>query len=92
VAAVIYNNLDGSWPAGPTLAAPPRPEGPYIPMVGVLQAQGNAWKATIDGGGKVVVAITIEGGEIADVWTQNVIAQTAKVLPLFDRSTVVNLR
>ncbi|KAH8832531.1 hypothetical protein DL96DRAFT_1582517 [Flagelloscypha sp. PMI_526] len=77
VGAVIYNNVDGILPPGATLVAPPRPEGPYVPAIGVLNSQGVAWRTAIEGGEEVVVAISVEGGSVVELWTQNVIAETA---------------
>lgn len=42
VGAIIYNNAPTPLGSG-TLGPPPRPEGEYIPTVGVAQANGTSW-------------------------------------------------
>ncbi|KAL0570300.1 hypothetical protein V5O48_011664 [Marasmius crinis-equi] len=74
IGAVIYNNVEGSI-AG-TLGEPPRPEGDYVPTLSVDRATGLAWRETIEGGGSVTANIVIDGSVTAEVFTNNVIAET----------------
>ena len=46
---VIYNNAPGGISGG-TLSPPPRPEGEYIPTVGVTQENGTALLAALEAG------------------------------------------
>lgn len=73
-AAVIYDNINETSLAG-TLGAPPRPEGPYVPTVGISLANGTALLAAINSGQTVIADIDVFS--IAENrTTYNVIAQT----------------
>ncbi|KAL8934746.1 MAG: hypothetical protein Q9211_005071, partial [Gyalolechia sp. 1 TL-2023] len=73
-AAIIYNNIDEDL-AG-TLGAPPRPEGAYVPTVGISLAAGTALKDSIAGGATVTADINVVS-VMENRTTYNVIAQTS---------------
>ena len=58
-AAVIYNNVPDPILGG-TLGPPPRPEGDYIPTVGIDQSNGTAILETINAGGTVTGVLHAE--------------------------------
>ena len=59
VGAIIYNNAPAPLSGG-TLGVPPRPEGEYIPTVGVSQANATSWIDTITGGAAVEATLNID--------------------------------
>lgn len=59
VGAIIYNNAPEPLSGG-TLGVPPRPEGEYIPTVGVSQANATSWIETITGGAAVEATLNID--------------------------------
>lgn len=59
VGAIIYNNAPTPLGSG-TLGPPPRPEGDYIPTVGVAQANGTDWIERITGGETIEATLNIE--------------------------------
>jgi hypothetical protein len=58
VAAIIYNNEKGLIGGG-TLGAPPRPEGDYVPTLGISLADGKAILNALDDGAVTAVANVI---------------------------------
>lgn len=56
--AVIYNNVEGPALSG-TLGAPPRPEGPYVPTVGISLANGTALVTAITGGQTIIGDLSV---------------------------------
>ncbi|KAF2002514.1 putative leucine aminopeptidase 2 [Amniculicola lignicola CBS 123094] len=75
VGALIYNNIPDGAASG-TLVAPPRPEGPYVPTIGILQARGLGFAAAIGGGDTVTANINVYSSVIDTSYTNNVIATT----------------
>jgi hypothetical protein len=59
VGAIIYNNAPEPLGSG-TLGPPPRPEGDYVPTVGVNQANATSWIERITGGEAIEVTLDIE--------------------------------
>ena len=57
-AAVIYDSINEPSLAG-TLGPPPRPEGPYVPTVGISLANGTALLAAINTGKPVIADINV---------------------------------
>lgn len=57
-AAVIYDNINETSLAG-TLGAPPRPEGPYVPTIGISLVNGTALLAAINSGQTVIADIDV---------------------------------
>jgi hypothetical protein len=57
--AIIYNNAPQPL-AGGTLGPPPRPEGDYVPTVGVDQANATSWIERITGGEAVEVTLNVD--------------------------------
>lgn len=74
VGAIIYNNAPTPLGSG-TLGPPPRPEGDYIPTVGVAQTNGTSWIERITGGEAVEATLSIES-DLYNVTVENVIAET----------------
>ncbi|KAI9849170.1 MAG: Leucyl aminopeptidase yscIV [Sclerophora amabilis] len=72
-AAVIYNNAPGAL-AG-TLGVPPRPEGPYVPTVGISQENATTLLATINSGTTVTGVVSVDA-VTENRTTYNVVAQT----------------
>ncbi|KAI7473459.1 hypothetical protein KC357_g5510 [Hortaea werneckii] len=73
VAAVVYNNVEGTLGGG-TLGEPPRPEGPYVPSLFTTLENGTAILNALDAGevtGDLFVNSVIENRT-----TYNIIAQT----------------
>ena len=70
-AAVIYNNIPGV--INGTLGTPPRPEGDYIPTLGISQEEGQALVAEINGGASVTATVDILT-VLETSYTNNVIA------------------
>ena len=58
VGAVIYNNVEGAL-SGTLGAPPPRPEGPYVPTVGVPLANGTALVTAITGGQTIIGDLSV---------------------------------
>ncbi|KAF2824311.1 Zn-dependent exopeptidase [Ophiobolus disseminans] len=71
VAAIIYNNAPGSISA--TLGPPPRPEGSYVATVSLLQAEGLALVAQIQGGANVTASLDVLT-DVQVITTNNVLA------------------
>lgn len=72
-AAIIYNNIPGNLSA--TLGPPPRPEGEYVPTVGISLEEGTALVQQITGGATVTASLDVETN-ILNATTNNVIATT----------------
>ncbi|KAL9116302.1 MAG: hypothetical protein Q9187_007173, partial [Circinaria calcarea] len=72
--AVIYNNVEGAALSG-TLGAPPRPEGPYVPTVGISLANGTALLTAITGGQTIIGDLSVRT-TTENRTTHNVIAET----------------
>lgn len=73
VGAIIYNNAPGSVSGG-TLASPERPQGPYVPVASISQADGLSLLADIEAG-PVTGTLSIES-VMENRTTHNVFAQT----------------
>ncbi|KAK5164404.1 uncharacterized protein LTR77_010100 [Saxophila tyrrhenica] len=73
VAAIIYNNEQGLIGGG-TLGPPPRPEGEYVPVVGVARRTGNQILNALEDGAVTGTVTTVS--DIHNVTTYNVIAET----------------
>ncbi|KAF2274170.1 Zn-dependent exopeptidase [Westerdykella ornata] len=71
VGALIYNNIPGGL-AG-TLGTPPRPEGDYIPTLGISQEKGRELVATLGNGTTVTASLNVRT-VIELQTTENVIA------------------
>lgn len=71
--AVIYNNVEGALSG--TLGAPPRPEGPYVPTVGISLANGTALLTAITGGQTIIGDLSVRSTS-ENRTTHNVIAET----------------
>lgn len=69
--AIIYNNQPGV--VNGTLGTPPRPEGPYVPTVGISQELGTELVASITGGASVSASLSVLT-VIETFTTNNVIA------------------
>jgi carboxypeptidase Q len=74
VAAIIYNSEDGLIGGG-TLGTPPRPEGDYVPTLGIALADGEAILDDLEGGNTVTGTVVAQS-DIRNVTTYNVIAET----------------
>lgn len=74
VGALIYDNQAGRPLAG-TLGTPGRPEGDYIPTLGLSQEQGLAFVDAITGGATVTANLDVIT-DIGNFSTNNVIATT----------------
>ncbi|PWZ01230.1 Zn-dependent exopeptidase [Testicularia cyperi] len=74
VAALIFNNVEGSI-AGTLGSTGPRAEGPYVPVAGLTQAEGQAIASNIAAGKKVTADMLLKG-VIEQRLTHNVIAET----------------
>ncbi|KAK3697136.1 hypothetical protein LTR37_017632 [Vermiconidia calcicola] len=74
VGAIIYNDVPGPIGGG-TLGPPPRPEGEYVPTVGIAMENGTAILDALDGAGSVEGEIEVES-DIRNITTYNVIAET----------------
>ncbi|KAF2720349.1 Zn-dependent exopeptidase [Polychaeton citri CBS 116435] len=72
--AIIYNNAPGEIGGG-TLGEPPRPEGPYVPTIGISQERGVAIADSIEAGETVSAGLLVDA-ETYNITTYNVIAQT----------------
>lgn len=72
-AAVIFNNEPGPIGSG-TLGPPPRPEGPYLPTLGISDAAGQNIVDALDAGD--VTGIVDVDSDIRNVTTYNLIAET----------------
>ncbi|KAF2741942.1 aminopeptidase Y [Sporormia fimetaria CBS 119925] len=69
--AIIYNNIPGVF-AG-TLGVPPRPEGEYIPTLGISQEEGTALVAELSSGASITTSLDVV--TIIELYTtENVIA------------------
>jgi Zn-dependent M28 family amino/carboxypeptidase len=69
--ALIYNNQPGVVEG--TLGTPPRPEGPYIPTLGISQEEGTELIGTINGGATVSASLNV--ATVIELYTtDNVIA------------------
>ena len=73
-AAVIFNDEAGPVGGG-TLGPPPRPEGEYIPTVGIARAAGTAIVDVLDVGETATGVLDVYS-DIRNVTTYNVIAET----------------
>ena len=62
--AVIYNNVPGELSG--TLGSPPRPEGPYVPTLGISMESGTALLQAIADGGIIIGNLSV------DAFTNNV--------------------
>ncbi|KAH7117972.1 hypothetical protein B0J11DRAFT_96698 [Dendryphion nanum] len=71
-AAILYDNQPGG-PLTGTLGTPPRPEGEYIPTLGLSQEQGIQLRDSINGGANVTVKLNVLT-DIQVQTTNNVIA------------------
>lgn len=80
--AIIYNNVAGTVSGG-TLASPERPQGPYVPVASISQADGLSLLADI-AAGPVIGSLAIES-IMENRTTHNVFAQTK----LGDQSNVI---
>ncbi|KAF2736882.1 Zn-dependent exopeptidase [Polyplosphaeria fusca] len=69
--AIIYNNLPGVIEG--TLGVPPRPEGDYVPTLGISQEEGTALVEQISGGASVSATLNI-ATILETYYTNNVIA------------------
>ncbi|KAL9112651.1 MAG: hypothetical protein Q9187_007747, partial [Circinaria calcarea] len=72
--AVIYNNVEGATLSG-TLGAPPRPEGPYVPTVGISLANGTALLTAITANQTIIGDLSVRT-TTENRTTHNVIAET----------------
>jgi hypothetical protein len=59
VGAIIYNNAPEPLGSG-TLGPPPRPEGDYVPTVGVNQANATSWIERITSGEVIEATLDVE--------------------------------
>lgn len=57
--AIIYNNAPAALGGG-TLGPPPRPEGEYIPTLGVEQSNGTSWIERITAGEAIEATLDID--------------------------------
>lgn len=73
-AAIIFNDEPGPIGGG-TLGPPPRPEGDYIPTVGISQQAGQNIVDSLDAG-ETVTGVADVYSDIRNVTTYNVIAET----------------
>lgn len=73
VGAIIYNNIAGSVSGG-TLSSPERPQGPYVPVASISQADGLTLLADI-AAGPVTATLTVFS-VMETRTTHNVFAQT----------------
>lgn len=72
-AALIYNSVDEPF-SGATLGGSSRPEGPYVPVVGVSQVAGLALEAAVVSGAVVGHVVSEHGVEVRA--SSNVVATT----------------
>ena len=72
-AAILYNNVNGTL--GGTLSPGPRPEGAYIPTIGIAQELGVGYVAAIKSGASISATINVKT-EIQNMTTYNVLATT----------------
>lgn len=73
VAAIVYNNIDGSLSG--TLGSPSSPLGPYVPIVGISLEDGTQLVSQIETTGSVTAELSVLS-ELQNRTTHNVIAQT----------------
>ncbi|EPQ30603.1 uncharacterized protein PFL1_02127 [Pseudozyma flocculosa PF-1] len=73
-AILIYNNAPGDV-SGTLGSATPGPEGPYVPVAGLSQAEGEKVVADLAAGKQVLADVKLDG-IVEDRTTYNVIAET----------------
>lgn len=59
IGLINWNNVPGERLENRTLGAASRPEGPYVPTVGILQETGQAWVQRILGGEELIATLSI---------------------------------
>ncbi|KAM0720926.1 hypothetical protein Q7P37_003211 [Cladosporium fusiforme] len=71
--AVIYNNAPA--PLGGGTLGPDNEAGPYVPTLGVSQANGTSWIERITGGEAIEATLDIDS-DLYNITVENVIAET----------------
>ncbi|KAF2710999.1 putative aminopeptidase Y [Pleomassaria siparia CBS 279.74] len=75
VGALIYDNIPGDDTLTGTLGVPPRPEGPYVPTLGLTLDQGTALVASLSSGTIINANLNVDA-QVENRTTHNVIATT----------------
>jgi Zn-dependent M28 family amino/carboxypeptidase len=76
IGAIIYNNRAEPGPLTGTLGLPPRPEGDYIPTLGLNQTRGTELVTAINGGSTITASLDVL--TVIELYTTNNVIATSK--------------